>query len=237
MMFLISVLLLPQVINFLLALIPALILLRYFYKQDPRPEPRKTVFKAFVTGIIATIPAIFIEMVLTEYTPYSFGPVASAAYTAFIVAALTEESCKMYMVKKRIYHLVEFDEFTDGIVYTVAAGLGFAFFENILYSMNSPNSWTLLITRGLTAVPLHGLSSALMGYYIAKDKLEDGNFLFHGLMIAILYHGLYDFFLFLGGSTSWLVLPLLVILFLHARKLLGQAIAEDMRFHAFRNFF
>lgn len=222
-------LLLPQAVNFLLALIPALLLLRYFYRRDPRPEPRRTVTKAFLLGICATFPALLIELTLSRLTPAAFSPLGAVAFKAFIIAGLVEESCKLYMVKRFLYPLPEFDETTDGIVYTMAAGLGFAFLENILYSMGSSRPWSLLIMRGVTSVPLHGLASGLMGYYVGKAKMESRKLIPLGLLWAVIYHGAYDFVLFYGSATAWLSLVILGILLLHMKGILKTAIGEDRR--------
>lgn len=222
-----SLLLLPQVINFFLALVPALILLSYFYKRDPRPEPKKTVTKAFLWGIAATLPALVIEMLFSYLTPSGLHPLATAAIRAFLIAALVEESCKMAMINRHIFPLPEFNEVNDGIVYTMAAGLGFAFLENILYSMNASHSWSLLLMRGITSVPLHGLASGLMGYYIGKSKFAQKDTRLIGLLWAVFYHGLYNFFLFTETALAWLIFPLLLILYKQTRGKMDQAIQED----------
>ncbi len=224
---LLSLLLLPQVISFLLALVPALLLLNYFYRRDPRPEPRKTVSRAFLWGTGSTLPALIIEILFSNLMPRNLSPIAAAAFRAFIIAALVEESCKMSVINKFIYPRAEFDEVNDGIIYTMAAGLGFAFLENILYSMNSVHPWSLLLMRGITSVPLHGLASGLMGYYIGRSKFDAEDRRGFGLFLAVIYHGLYDFFLFTGEGVAWLIFPLLVILALHTRLLLKRAIRED----------
>ncbi len=228
MYYLLALLLLPQVINFLLALLPALFLLNYFYKKDPRPEPRATVTKAFLWGIAATLPALLIEILFSWLTPRGLSPLASAAVRAFLIAGLVEESCKMAVINKFIYPRPEFDEVNDGIVYTMAAGLGFAFLENILYSVNSDHGWSLLLIRGVTSVPLHGLASGLMGYYIGRSKFSQKDHRNRGLILAVLYHGLYDFFLFTGSAAGLLVIPLLVILFFHTMHKMKQAVNEDI---------
>ena len=224
---LLSLLLLPQVISFFLALVPALVLLNYFYKRDPRPEPRQTVTRAFLWGIGAILPALIIELLFSSLMPRNLSPIAAAAFRAFIIAALVEESCKMGVINKFIYPRPEFDEVNDGIIYTMAAGLGFAFFENILYSMNSANPWTLLLMRGISSVPLHGLASGLLGYYIGRSKFDRTDKRGFGLFLAVAYHGLYDFFLFVGNGLAWLIIPLLAILAVHTRFLLKRAIQED----------
>lgn len=222
-----SLLLLPHVISFLLALIPALILLGYFYRRDPRPEPRRTLARAFLWGIGATVPALLIELLFSSLSPSGLHPLLSAALRAFLIAALVEEGCKMAMINKFIYPLPEFDEINDGVIYTMAAGLGFAFFENILYSMNSSHPWSLLIMRGVTAVPLHGLTSGLMGYYIGKSKFDQKDHRHIGLSWAILYHGLYNFFLFTGSVFAWLTIPLLLVLYRHSKGKMDLAVRED----------
>jgi len=229
MFFILSILLLPQVITFLLALIPGTLLLRYFYIRDPRPEPRRTVTKAFLWGIAATLPALIIEYFFSAFIPVGLNPMMLAAVRAFLVAGLVEESCKIAMVNKFIYPLPEFDEENDGIIYTMAAGLGFAFMENILYSMNSAHPWSMLLIRGVTSVPLHGLASGLMGYYIGKSKFSQKDSRGLGLLMAVLYHGLYDFFLFSNTALAWLVIPLLILLSYHAGSLMKKAVREDRK--------
>ncbi|MDC7239871.1 MAG: PrsW family glutamic-type intramembrane protease [Spirochaetales bacterium] len=229
MYYMLTLLLLPQVINFLLALLPALILLNYFYKKDPRPEPRKTVTRAFLLGIAAILPALVIEFLFSWLTPRGLSPLVSAAVRAFLIAALVEESCKMAVINRFIYPRPEFDEVNDGIVYTMAAGLGFAFFENILYSLNSGHPWSVLLIRGVTSIPLHGLASGLMGYYIGKSKFSQKDLRTRGLLWAVFYHGLYDFFLFTGSSAALFVIPLLIILYLHTRSKMKKAVDEDIR--------
>ncbi len=56
-----------------------------------------------------------------------------------------------------------------------------------------------------TAVPAHAMFGVLMGYFVGKAKFTIGktaSFIerMKGLFVAILFHGLYDFFLFLNES-------------------------------------
>jgi hypothetical protein len=117
-----------------------------------------------------------------------------------VIVALVEEGSKMRVINKFIFPLPEFNEINDGIIYTMAGGLGFAFLENLLYSMNSSHSWTLLLIRGVTSVPLHGLASGLMGYYIGRSKFAQKDSRMTGLFWAVLYHGFYDFFRLCGSG-------------------------------------
>lgn len=194
-------------LNLALALLPTLIMLWYFGRWDrERREPKGMILFAFFLGFIAVIPAALIEAFLDPLgLPYP--RIVRLLFRAFIVAALVEEGVKLFVVRRFIINRPAFDEMMDGIIYTITASMGFAFFENIFYSVGSP--FTILI-RGLTAVPLHALASGIMGYYIGKAKFENSGVWKKGLFIAVLIHGLYDFFLFLGGGFAYLVFPLLL---------------------------
>ena len=211
-------------LNISLAVIPALILLIYFYRKDKqKKEPVSMILKVFSVGFLSVLPAIAIEMLILQFVPDRFS-VVSIMIRAFIVAGLVEEGIKLKTVLLVAYPSKNFDEVTDGIVYTITASLGFALFENIFYSLGPVS---ILILRGVTAVPLHAAASGIMGYYIGKSKFGDPNLKYKGLLIAVLIHGLYDFFLFYGSWLSLLIIPLLIISGIALSKLYKSALKED----------
>jgi len=196
-------------INVLLAAVPSIALVFYFYYRDRlKREPFRLIWKAFAFGFLSVIPAIIVELILSSALG-RFRGLAAAAVHAFIIAALTEEVLKFLTVRFFLYKERAFDEVTDGIVYTVTAGLGFAFFENIMYTLGPPST---LLLRGFTAVPLHAMASGIMGYYIGIHRMKNKpGSLAAGIFLGVLYHGLYDFFLFAGPPFTPFVFPLLVI--------------------------
>jgi len=215
------------VLNIFLAVIPALILLILFYNKDKqKKEPVSLVLKVFIFGFISVLPAILIEMLLAYFIP-DRSQIFNIIFRAFIIAALVEEGIKLKTVTLTVYNNNNFDEVTDGIVYTITASLGFAVFENIFYSFGPVS--TLLI-RGMTAVPLHAIASGIMGYYIGKSKFEDSNLKYKGLAIAVLIHGFYDFSLFYGSWLPVLIIPLLIISGAVLLKLYKSALKNDRTF-------
>lgn len=226
---------------FIMAVAPALFLLRYYDRQDrQRPEPRRLVLKIFILGIAGIIPALVIELAARSLEPHFAGsPLGLAFFRAFAVAALCEEWIKYQVVMHFAFALPEFDEVTDGIVYTVVASLGFACFENVMYVMGS--DLTTAIARAFTAVPMHAFAAGIMGYYIGTAKFagEDRpKLLRKGLFLAVLIHGLYDFILFatpamerrggpIAGFLPFLVVPLLAIVFVSLRRRIRLALADD----------
>lgn len=211
-------------VNIILAVIPALVLILYFYlKDNQKKEPAALIWKIFVIGFFSIFPAIIIEMILEPMTLFSSG-LQSIFARAFIVAALVEEGIKLAVVRAYIYNKPEFDEITDGITYTIAASMGFACFENILYSTGELST---VLLRAFTAVPLHAIASGVMGYYIGFSKFSGTNQIVKGLLLAILIHGLYDFFLFTNSILGYLVLLLLLAGWIFLKRLHRQAMQLD----------
>ena len=212
-------------INILLAIIPALALTYYFYRRDSQKrEPVHLIWKIFIIGFFSVFPAVVLEMLLERFAGLGTS-FQNLVARAFIVAAFVEEGIKLSVVRLFVYKRSEFDEISDGIVYTITASMGFACFENILYSTGGGLSTVLL--RAVTAVPLHAIASGIMGYYIGYSKFTESRAIIKGFIIAIIIHGLYDFLLFTGTALGFLVIPLLIIGWVILRRLSKNALELD----------
>ncbi len=212
--------------NIILALIPCLILVLYFYFRDKyKRESPFLIFKVFLSGFIIVIPAIVIELVLGALGA-RFSGIYYLLIRAFIIAGLVEEGLKLGIIKTYVFPKSDFDEAADGIVFTITASMGFAFFENILY-IDAPPS--LMILRGFTAVLLHASASGIMGYYIGMSKFNTDYSIYKGFFIAVLIHGLYDFFLFTGTWTAYLIIPLLLTSIIILLILFRMALKDDLK--------
>ncbi|MBC7958891.1 MAG: PrsW family intramembrane metalloprotease, partial [Vallitaleaceae bacterium] len=108
----------------------ALALMIYFYDRFDR-EPFMLILKLFLFGIFVSIPVLFVEMLLSLGN--IFPGMLGIAYTAFIVAGLTEEFFKRWVVLRIGFKHSAFNEKLDGIVYAVMTSLGFATLENVMY--------------------------------------------------------------------------------------------------------
>jgi RsiW-degrading membrane proteinase PrsW (M82 family) len=213
------------IVLILIALAPCLFMMWYFYHRDKyEPEPKKKILKIFLIGAIMVIPAGIIELVLIAGLNAFVGGIVNIFIMSFIIIAPAEELAKYLVVKRWIYRSLEFDEVMDGIVYTVAASLGFATVENILYII--PGGITVGIARAFLAIPGHAFFGALMGYYIGKAKFnkeKESQLITKGIILAILFHGLYDFLLLTETALALLVIVLIIILGFRVRKDLKKA--------------
>lgn len=150
------------------AVIPAIVLLRFVYKEDrlDKESPR-LLLSLVLFGIIATFAALISEQI-GETVLALIVPQDTTAYNAilyFIVVALSEEGFKYLLLKKRTWWSSEFNCQFDGVVYAVFVSLGFALWENISYV--AMYGLGTAAVRAVTAVPGHACFGVFMGAFTA----------------------------------------------------------------------
>ncbi len=184
----------------IIAVTPAvtLALAAYFTDRFDR-EPLRLLMKVFIWGCLSVIPTVIVERSLMAFNMFS-GLLASA-FTAFLVAGLTEEFFKREVVLRTVYKNKAFNEKLDGIIYAVFASLGFATVENIMYvAVNYSYNPYVGISRGIFSVPTHVLLGVTMGYYLSLAKFSynenfERMYLRRALVVPALLHGFFDFIL------------------------------------------
>lgn len=155
------------------SLLPAVLLIGYVrYRDRRRPEPMMRIIQAVIYGLFSAFLAVPLAMAL-EGLVYSSGygifavlPFVRGVFSAFVGAAIPEESMKLLMLWLMLRNCDDFDEALDGIVYAVCIGMGFAGIENVLYVFQSEDGWaTTALMRSLLAVPGHYIFAVLMGFF------------------------------------------------------------------------
>ena len=159
---------------------------------------------SFVLGMAGTLPPLLIQNLAGDVRDDpSRHSVLSYAWYAFIIVALSEEGSKFLVLRWYAYPKKFFKEPFDGIVYAVMIGMGFATVENIEYV------WQFGLETGISrfflAVPAHASFAVLMGYNTGWAKFEPERsvwLMIKGLLIVVLLHGSFDFFLFLQQNRT-----------------------------------
>ena len=185
----------------IMALAPIATIVAYIYFKDKyEKEPTKLLVISFLLGaivsvIITTIFYIFFNSFLPLEDKLS---VWEQFKQAFFVVGFSEELSKYLIVLLFAQRHKEFNEPFDGIVYAVMVSMGFAATENIMYVLQHGASTALL--RAFTAVPAHATFGILMGYFMGMAKFKPNKLFLNlcGLLLAIVFHGAYDFFLFIN---------------------------------------
>lgn len=202
--------------NFILAVVPPLLIAYYIYQKDKyEKEPRGLIVKSFLFGCLTVIPVLILETIFNENL------FSSLFLYMLLGVALVEEGVKFFFLKKYLFNHKEFNEPLDGIVYAVMISLGFATVENLFYVFNyaGDQETEVAIIRMFSAIPLHAACGVIMGYFVglAKFSKESKNYLFKGLLAAVIIHGLYNYFIFLGDASS-LSFICLIIAIIYSRK-------------------
>jgi protease PrsW len=188
-----------------LAVAPGLAIMWYVYHKDEYDkEPKKYLIVSFLLGMLSVVPAFIVE----NAGKYLYGDITPNAsvlhyvFYAFIVVGGTEELCKFSMLRFYAYKKTAFDEPFDGIVYSVMVAMGFATLENIGYVEQHGIGTALL--RMFLSVPAHAAFGVIIGYYTGLAKFNPRRskvLMIKGLLMAILFHGSFDCFLFLQDSN------------------------------------
>jgi RsiW-degrading membrane proteinase PrsW (M82 family) len=187
----------------ILAIAPGVAISSYIiFKDEYNKEPRKHLIISFILGIISIVPAMVLELPLLRADQMTFfSSTFGNAIKAFLMVALPEELAKFLMLKFYAYRQPEYDEPFDGIVYAVMVGMGFATAENIMYVYEYGIATGFV--RMFLAVPAHATFAIIMGYFMGKAKFSqkrEGYLLLAGLFWAVVFHGSYDFFLFIKDA-------------------------------------
>ena len=188
------------------AIVPSLLIIWYFYTRDVYREPARVIWAVFGLGVASVVPVLAMALPVSMLAKDAFDSVyLTGLFEAFCEAAIPEELCKFLVVYLYASRHREFDEPMDGIVYGVAASLGFATLENILYTMGGGLSVALM--RAVTAVPCHAFCGAIMGYYVGQAKFgavgqSRRSLLFQAWFWPMLLHGLYDFPLLVAKTAN-----------------------------------
>lgn len=214
-----------------LAVLPSLIWLFFYLREDDNPEPRYWLFMIFLMGIASAPLVIFLEMVLARFFGYFELPSAIESVLLLIfIAPLVEEASKYGVAHLALSKNPVLDEPVDGMIYVITAALGFAAIENVfaIFSyipIGAPGYLTQTLNfvslRFISAVALHGLASGIVGYFFAVYYFikKDMRLIFAGLLIAAIFHGAYNFLItndnnflrvfltgiILGGATALVI--------------------------------
>ena len=220
-MSLISLDLYTLILAFAGGLVPALIWLWFWLKEDSsHPEPKRLIIATFIAGMIAVPLAFFAEKITFSF----FG----TGLMIVIVWAAIEELLKYggaYFVAFRGICLdksVCVDEPLDPLIYMITVALGFSALENSMFLINpllGGDTVSGILTgnlRFIGATLLHVVASAAIGlgkglsFY--KGNATKRVYFIVGITVAIILHALFNLSIILyKGQNIFLIFGVLWI--------------------------
>jgi RsiW-degrading membrane proteinase PrsW (M82 family) len=181
----------------LLALIPAALWLLLFYIQDRyEPEPKADVARIFVTSL-ALGGAIGLPLVQQVFRlpDWQYRDAAATILGAIFIAGAVEAFIVYAAVRYFIFYSPQFNERTDGVIYGVAAGLGYATARNVQFILASGGAALGAAEVNMAAVALGGAAlGGTFGYFLGRARLEREPlwWLSAGLILTAVLSGLFS---------------------------------------------
>ncbi|MDP3778714.1 MAG: PrsW family intramembrane metalloprotease [bacterium] len=230
----------------LLTFLPPLLWLLFYLREDRHPEPKSLLLLTFIGGMLSVIVAIVGECLLVQAIDggsceQGIDYAGQNAFTLFLGIAFIEEYVKYLVVKFLVLRRRDFDEPVDGMIYMITAALGFAAIENALFifplfSQSVVLGLEVTTNRFLGANLLHALSSAIVGFFLARAWFSPHrhHFIAIGVVAASTLHALFNYLILIRGNASegviylFLLLALMaVVVFIDFERLRARPQPED----------
>jgi len=156
----------------LLAFAPAVLFAGIFYERFRFSVITKQAVFSFCGGILVIPPILLLAEPLFHLTMDLRRNAFTAAFVdAFVMSASIEEFFK-YIVVRKILFQSHVADCGGVLLYSLAAGAGFAAAENVKYAMNVAPEVVLKQTslRAVLPVPMHCCAGLMVGIQMAKRK-------------------------------------------------------------------
>ena len=190
----------------LLALVPSILLVLFFFLLDPNRKPLKVIGKLAAWSLMAFVPLLVLVCLMMalhiEHLLPSDNTILLDFDEAFLIAAIPEELGKLLALWLFVRKCGDFFRTPyDGILYGACIGAIFGGLENIYYFGVGSN----VVARMFFSMPGHVMHALIIGYFFACIRLGESNWRNNVcmLLIPILFHGFWDFFAFLIRDRSF----------------------------------
>ena len=208
-------------LTLLFTIVPPILILLFFVLTDKFKEPKITIITVFFLGFLICLPAGILNQLSHEFF-FNGSDYSENLTGSFLGPAWAEELLKFSILYLIILKRDEFNEPMDGLVYGVVVSLGFATYENYTYVYEWAStvakeenydflkfSYHVAKGRSYSAIPMHGLNGAVMGYYFGLYAFSGNKkYLVLSLILPYLFHGFYNF---LGWPNMLIIIGILIV--------------------------
>ncbi len=188
----------PFILSFLMGLVPALIWLWFWLKEDRHPESAKNLTLSFLGGMLAVLFVLPLQKLVYDY-------LGQRDALAFTIWAGIEEIFKFGLVYFIALRQKFTDEPVDDMIYLIVGALGFVTLENTLFLLEPIRNGDIISTiinsnlRFLGASLVHIMSSAtigiMMGLSFYKSSAVKREYTIFGIILAIILHTGFNLFI------------------------------------------
>lgn len=201
---------------------PSLAWLGYFaLRGSYSPEPLHRLLLVFGGGLLAGPLSLGLFELIERASFYGrlgsiddVSDVTKLIYCLFAIGPIEELSKFLALWWFLNARHIDFDDPVDGIVYAAAAALGFATIENWYFMLAAEEPvWSRAITLPFNHVLFASFWG--LGLGLARSGASHGRRrVVTGLLLAIAYHGLYDYMTLASSVSRLWVTPLVLFLWI-----------------------
>lgn len=197
-------------VGMLFSLVPAIIWLYFFYRLDRlEAEPKSMVVGvAVLSALITAALHDFIINDIFNVNSWQYNSWWGHLLGGILIVGIVEQFIVYATVRYLVFRNPEFDERVDGVIYSVAAGLGLATVLNFYYVFRS-NGVDLDIgsIRMVINAMAYASFAGIMGYFIGQARFEKTPIWYMpaGLALAATMNGIFWYMLdrsFSGGLSN-----------------------------------
>jgi len=184
----------------LLGILPGIVWLLFYLREDTDKEPAKEIFFAFLAGTGITVIVLGFQYLFNDLA--RLAAIKDYSPLSLLGLAAIEEFFKFGATFLLISRSRYFDVPVDAMIYMIVVALGFATVENI-GALESQLRETAILSslvgtatlRFVGATLLHTLASALVGYYWARGIIANKllKYLSIGLVLATGLHTAFNY--------------------------------------------
>ena len=202
-----------NIISFIFTFLPVLIYSIIVFVAMPVNIIKWKIASFFFSmGVLSTILVNAVHYTFPNWDiPMHEDQIIAIFLSSFLKIGLLEESCKYILYRMTEWYRGDSVDHPSAIMfYAMSVSCGFAVSENILYAQIYGGD--VLFIRSVSSVLVHMICGLTIGYFIALGKTQNRVTLLSlvGIMVATLYHALYDFNIFVNGDegiqTTFLIL-------------------------------
>ena len=217
------------ILAFIAGIIPSLLWLWFWLKEEEYPEPKGLLTIVFIMGMVAVVVVLPIQKFIQDHV--------SSPQGQLVLWASAEEILKYLAVLIILYRTNNAREPIDWPIFMITAALGFAALENTLFLVKpfSVSGATVALLTGqlryMGSTLLHTISSGILGIAIGISWHTKGIkkiwHIFVGFMVAIALHSTFNFFIIRNDGNDflkvfaflWVVTIVVMLLFEKVRRM------------------
>lgn len=209
-----------------LSFVPLLLFLVVFCLAVPGFRVRYGLVSTLV-GLFSLIPIVVAQYLVLKLPVFASSSLVGALIAAMVFNGLVEETVKMFTLL-----LLPHKRIRSGVFFAMSliSGLALGCFETVIYLFSGYHNIEI---RSLTAVAMHGFCAGLSGIYVWtwRNPVEKSGgkktSLVMPFVLAVLLHGVYNFFAGFRGGFWWFSIVALLMAALECRIWYKKVAGDD----------